>query len=72
MTPPLAPRFRLVDPSSDLYMDFVTVVDEEYGISYKRPAMVGSIVAPPNMSRELLVAGADVSLIDFLFGDNHQ
>lgn len=67
MTHPLAPRIRLVDPSSDLYMDFATVVDEEYGISYKHPAMVGSIVAPPNMSRELLVAGADVSLMDYLF-----
>ena len=67
MTHPLAPRIRLIDPSAKQYLDVVTVVDEEYGISYKQPAMVGSMVAPPNMSRELLIDGADVSLIDFLY-----
>ena len=64
---PLAPRVRLINPSVNQYIDFVTVIDEVDGISYKHPAMVVSMVAPPNMSRELFIEGANVSWIDFLF-----
>ena len=60
-----APKVNLQEMSTKQSLTFVPVIDNEYGISYKRPVMVISTVTPLEMSRNLLIG--PISMMDFLF-----